>query len=583
MATLDLSTSFPPVSDDAWKAKLEQDLKGKPFERLIWKTEEGIPLQPYYRRLPEAGMSFPSDSFPTHFHSIQAIPVDDPAAAKRLIEQARAAEVRAFRLYAYRPDLPLAAFEDVVARLTEEDEVHVDLPVGIWEAAPEGVLASSLAGLRLVADPISRAAARHEACDQAQLQALRPWLLDQQQPARWGLDFRYVAEQGGHKVQELGLALATLVEYIDQLKLPGEGQSWSQLDQSLSITFSVGSNFYMELAKFRAMRMLLHRLWTVYAPEHAPTPTAFLIAESSQWEQTRYDVYTNLLRNTSSAMAALLGGADGLVVLGHDHILKPEHEFSSRLARNIQHLFRHESHLGLVDDPARGSYFFEHLSQQLAEKAWGFFQEIEQAGGMLECLVKGKVSDWLAQAREAQLTRVAKRKKVAVGVNQYPNPLEAMEGELDLSQPTFAREFEALRYRADQLGRQRGRRLTAFLYAYGQVVWRNARTNFSRNLLGSGGFAIAENSHPDDAALSLKELKGQQPDVVVICASDDDYLSSGKERIAALKEAYPAATYVLAGRPEGEWPVFASIYAGMNAVEFLQQLQAELPIPSQAS
>ncbi len=229
-------------------------------------------------------------------------------------------------------------------------------------------------------------------------------------------------DAGATAAQELGFALATGVEYIRALQARGVGADAAA--RHLRFAFSAGSNFFMEVAKFRAARLAWAQVARAFGVD-GDAAGMRLHARTSTWNKTALDPHTNILRATTEALSAVIGGCDSLHVGPFDEVIRQPDEFSRRLARNTQVILAEECDLGHVIDPAGGSYYVEWLTDQVARLAWTVFQEIEQHGGMARALVAGIPQKLVATAASAKADAIAKRRVSIIGTNQYPMTREA--------------------------------------------------------------------------------------------------------------------------------------------------------------
>ncbi|MEM6261261.1 MAG: methylmalonyl-CoA mutase family protein [Bacteroidota bacterium] len=568
---MSLFDAFPPISPAEWQEKITTDLKGKPLSRLDWHLPEGFTMPPFLTQeqtdLTAGGINSAPGAFPYRrgnffnaidqgWQMVQDISVHQPAEAKARISEALNAEIAAFRLYDWSEThnpaqlaevlgavdtryhaLHLSGSQDWVPTLAsylERHSLEANLLTGTF-FGPEDQLSASLIDI-LPSSPYFRTA---------------------------GISVTGVDDAGGTAVHQLAFALAKTVEEI-QAYGSAEG-----VFEKLAFHFPIGSHFLVEIAKFRAFRMLVARLAEVYEVEGHEARSPFVVASTSRWNKTLYDAHNNLLRTTTEAMAAILGGAHAVNVRAFDVVKQAENAFSSRLARNIQHLLKHEAYLSHVQDPAGGSYYLESLTDNLAETAWKLFQEIEQKGGYLTCQQDGTLADWLRESREAKEKAIHHRKQVFVGVNQYPDPQETyLEGKVPNGRGMAA--FEQLRAKVDQLPQ----RPEAFLLMFGKPAMRSARANFARNLLGAAGIMSKETTQlgsPRSAMLEAIETKAA---IVVLCADDASYDEYASQLADQLHTQLQEVTLLLAGRPEG-WEGYGMddcLYAGMDALSFLTQL-----------
>ncbi|GAB4420869.1 MAG: methylmalonyl-CoA mutase family protein [Bacteroidia bacterium] len=587
-----LFAAFPPVSKEAWRKQIEQDLKGKPVEKLAWQVEAGVELLPFFTREdldPDTlGLGSLPGSYPfrrgNRFHAhepgwqiVQEVPVRGAAQGQTLMHLALEGHIAAIWLRLQTDTAPA-----LYLLLKDFDFAHTALHLD-WPA-PAAELYAALADSQpelltgtLTNDPVSAAARAGQTPTEAQWTAAFDAIAAFAASPHFrclGLDFSYIHERGGTHAQELALALATVVEYLVKAEALGGRDLQAQVARHMAITFAVGSAFFPEIAKWRAFRILYARVLDAMGLQDPDAQSPFLLATVARRNQSLYDRHTNLLRATTAAMSAVLGGVQAIAIGAFDARNHAENAASLRLSRNIQHLLKHESYLDRVQDPAGGAYYIEQATDRLALRAWQLFQEIEAAGGFLACVASGQVGTWLAQADAAERQRLATRRSTLVGVNQYANPVETLDMTPAPDAPYAGSAFEALRLRADALRHSRGRRLQAFLLLFGEVRMRNARSQFARNLLGSGGWQIVENSHPADLEASLSEAVAARPEALVLCSADGDYAATGAALVARLRTLLPDTRLILAGKPEGyeQLGTDMAIAAGMDAVAFLSDL-----------
>lgn len=243
-------------------------------------------------------------------------------------------------------------------------------------------------------------------------------------------------EAGANSVNELALGLSHLNEYLNYLN------SKKLLNnKTLHFTFSVNGDFFNEIAKLRAFRkvvQLLQEQYQVTFPVHLHVQTA-------QLNKSSLDAYTNMLRTTTEAMSAIVGGCNSLCVLPFNEGFDEVTEFSARISRNQQHILKDESYLNKVADISAGSYYIETLTEQLAEKAWEQFKLIESKGGFISCIKNNFIQDLIAKDAEVLLSDIENNKMILVGVNKFQNPKEKAPQNLfsvkskEASHPPFKR------------------------------------------------------------------------------------------------------------------------------------------------
>ena len=230
-----------------------------------------------------------------------------------------------------------------------------------------------------------------------------------------------IHNSGGHKAHELSYFLSVVAEYANKLSFLGIKPG--QLLSALRIKISVGNDQFLEIAKLRALRLLWKNLCDAYKVDF--TKIKLKIDVETSWRfMSKLDPHTNLLRSTSSAFSAIIGGCDSLDVLPFDLAQGKPDEFSKRQARNIQIILAEEANLDKVIDPSSGSGYLDQITFELAEKGWQTFQEIEKGGGILPLIRSGKFQNEIEKNALKQVSDFLSNSRKAVGTNIYPNPSE---------------------------------------------------------------------------------------------------------------------------------------------------------------
>jgi methylmalonyl-CoA mutase len=363
---------------------------------------------------------------------------------------------------------------------------------------------------------------------------------------------------GAGPVAELAYTLSLGNEYM--AALTSRGIDPDMAAGAFRFTFGIGPDFFPEIAKIRAARMLWAVIVKGYGTATAEASFMHVHSVTGRWNKTLYDAYVNMLRTQTEAMSAVLGGADTITVEPFDTVFRTAGEFSERIARNQQLLLMEESHLDKVADPGAGSYYLEELTSAIAHEAWRLFLEIENEGGFLAAIRKGLIQERINTVSASREGDVARRRAILLGTNQYPNFTEqqAPQHEKEKIFPTSgsagdeevtrivplrgAQEFEKLRL-ATERG---GRRPLAFMLTIGDRAMRMARAQFSSNFFACAGYEVRDNNgfaSPEegvDAALKARA------EIVVICSSDEEYATLVPEIHTMVGDK---ALVVVAGNP----------------------------------
>ena len=389
--------------------------------------------------------------------------------------------------------------------------------------------------------------------------------------ARWSIEERFDPpadairadlwhDQGAATTQEVGWSLA---EGVDRLaSRVGQTHAPGAVAGSITFVFAVGSTYFVEIAKLRAARLAWSQVVAAFGVG-GNAARMRLMVRTARSNKSVVDPYTNLLRVTTEAMAAIIGGGERIVV--------EPFGFDPHLAVNVQRILEHEALLGLVADAGGGSYFVESLTDAIARNAWGELQRIEAAGGF--SAAADDIQAALARQRATRERAVATRRRTLVGVNDYPDPnAEATATALAAEEAggwRLAVPFERIRARTSRFAAASGRQPSVLLIARGDVRLRMARANFARNFFGCAGFAVRQADAPD----------GKPADLVVLCSSDAEYL-------ALARDVVPRVTVpvIVAGNPKDQLEALRAagvqdfVHAGSDMVQTLTAWQDQLAV-----
>ncbi len=370
---------------------------------------------------------------------------------------------------------------------------------------------------------------------------------------------------GANAVQELGIAAAAGVFYLESLS----GLDVEQVLNKLVFNFSIGSNYFMEIAKLRAARIIWNKIAEAYGAKE-PSRGMQIAAETSLFSKTVYDPYVNLLREGNEAFAAVVGGIQYLHVNSFDKITGSS-PFSERIARNMQLILQEEAQLKKVIDPAGGSWYVEQLTNELAQKAWAFFQEIEENGGILAVLKTNWLQNKISAVYEKRKHDIFTRKQSIIGTNVYANLDETVsknkniqtttctatsqkEGvsiqgipQLRLSQP-----FEGLRKRAEELNEKSGVQPLVGLICLGTLKQHKARLDFVRGFLSAGGVTVHTSEPVHTVEEALVFVTKSTTKHFCICGTNEQYDVLGIEVLQSIKAKFADRTIYLAGLPDKE-------------------------------
>jgi methylmalonyl-CoA mutase len=582
-----LFSEFPPVSTQQWMDKVTADLKGADFNRkLVWKTNEGIDVQPFYRAENLESLDY-LNSLPGEFPYTrgtkknnnewlvrQSIAVTDLAEAnkKALNYLMRGVDSLAF-VFKASTELTVA---DIAVLLNDIalDAVEINFVGCCSRRASEAFTAFVKQGncdpktirASVEFDPFGKYAltgvlrngAEHVVENAAKMIASTVELTKFKTLAVNGKNF---GNAGSSIVQELAYSLALGAEYLTTLT--EAGLEVDAVAKKMKFNFSVSANYFLEIAKLRAARLLWAQIVKAYDPKCVCSCKMTIHAETGSWNKTVYDAYVNMLRTQTEAMSASLGGADSITVLPFNAAYEDSNEFSDRIARNQQLLLKEESHFSKIADPAAGSYYIEELTASIADQAWKLFLEVQEKGGFLAALREGFIQAEIKKMAAKRDMNIATRRENLLGVNQFPNFTEKIEGTVDASvfAPSDltseeaeietlkpyrgAQAFEVLRYKTDVYAKTNKRPL-AFMMPVGNLGMRKARAQFACNFFAVAGFDVLDNNGFKTVEEGWKAAQEAGAQIVVICSSDDEYADFAP---AAFEAIAGKAIFVVAGAP----------------------------------
>jgi methylmalonyl-CoA mutase len=580
-----LFEEFPPVATTDWIERINKDLKGADYgKKMVWKTGEGFDVQPFYRSEDLKGLGH-LGTMPGEFPFVRGGKTDNVWFVRQNIRVADypGANRKALDVLMKGADslgFVISDPETITARnlevlLTgiypESIELNFSVPGKARELvqlmvslmASRNTDLSSIRG-SVEADPLGRLMVNGKLCvsiDEG-LDYLAA-LVNDSQPLS---GFRAVQvnaanfqNAGADIVKELGFGISLGNEYLAQLTDRGVDSSIAA--SKTGFTFGIGSNYFMEIAKLRAARLLWATVVEAYKPENRMASRMNIVSVTGEWNKTIYDPYVNMLRTQTEAMSAALGGADSIIVSPFNEHFDTPNDFSERIARNQQLLLREEAHLDKVADPGAGSWYIENLTAMLAESAWKLFIEVEERGGFLKALKGGFIQEKIEEVAAKRTGDVAKRKEVLLGSNQYPNFTEKVSAKIDIAKAfrsvpeaedtevrplrlfRGAEEFERLRMATDKASE----RPSVFILAVGNPSMALARTQFSSNFFACAGYSIIDKGRYQSVEAGVKAALESGAGIIVMCSSDEEYATMAP---GVFSEVSGKAVFVIAGAPE---------------------------------
>ena len=610
-----LFSDFPGVSTEAWMEKITADLKGADFEKkLVWKTNEGFKVKPFYRQEDLEGLKT-TEGLPGEFPYVRGTKKDDNTWLVRQdikVECAKEANEKALDILnkgvdslgfsLKKKDLSPEYIETLLNGICAE---CVELNFSTCQGATvmlanllvdyftkKGYDLATLKG-SINYDPMGKMLCKGK--DMTAYVATAKELVEVMKalPKYRCITVNAIElnNAGSYISQELGYALAWGNEYLNALV--EAGLDATEVAKKIKFNFGISSNYFLEIAKFRAARMLWANIVKEYAPKCDCACKMKVHAETSTFNLTLFDAHVNMLRTQTEAMSAALAGVDSITVSPFDKAYQTPDDFSERIARNQQLLLKEECHFDKVVDPAAGSYYIENLTVSIAQQAWNLFLEVEEAGGMMEAIKAGKVQEAVNASNKARHEAVSKRREILLGTNQYPNFTELSEGKAPmgcqcccggqhecekpyatLDKARAASEFEELRLQTENSGK----RPKAFMLTIGNLAMRQARAQFSCNFLACAGYEVIDNLGFPTVEEGVEAAMKVGADIVVLCSSDDEY---AEYAVPAYQALNGRAMFIVAGAPACMDDLKAAgienfIHVRCNVLETLRGYNAKL-------
>lgn len=417
-----LFQDFEEVSAKQWKQKIQFELKGEDYnEKLVTKTRDGINIKPFYHAEDIAeSAKVPS---PARWDICEKIYVaaEDKSNKKALRVLEKGAESLWFIIPSEKTDL-IALFRNI-------DLENTPIYLGVEFFSEDffqnltGFLAGKKHQIRLQLDIVGNLArSGNWYTDLKKDHEILGNILSAKGEFRsiLSIDATLYQNSGATIPQELAYALAHANEYLNQFGNTLQGE--------MQFLVSQGSNYFFEIAKIRALRLL----YATLASEYNFREECHILAQPTKRDKTLYDYNVNLLRTTTQSMSAILGGANAVYNMPYDAIYHKNNKFGDRIARNQLLVLKHESYLDKVSNAAEGSYYIEELTTQFAEKALEIFKEIEAGGGFLQQLKAGTIQKKIAESAEKEQKTFDTGELVLTGTNKYQNPEDKMKHDLEL-------------------------------------------------------------------------------------------------------------------------------------------------------
>ena len=622
-----LFAGFPPVSTTEWESRIHEDLKGADYaKKLIWKTREGFEVKPYYREEDLVAISLP-DSLPGNYPYLRGTGTNmNTWEILQEIETNDPLDANIFALDALRRGATGIGFWASGLKTVKDLEIMLKgICIGDCNIHFEG--ASSYADLinlisefirkhhvnrnamngSLNFDPISYLLLEgdfYKSEEEDMNQVILMVNLGKENLPNFSVinvNGRHFHNSGSTLTQEVAFSLASGNEYLSAAT--SAGLPVDDVAKRIRFAFATGGNYFLEIAKLRAARMLWARIVEQYAPQDKASMQMNIHCSTSNYNKSLYDPYVNILRSTTEAMSAIIGGTRSLSITPFDAFYKDPDELSLRIARNQQIILKEEAYLEQVIDPAAGSYYIESLTDSMAKASWELFRKVETLGGMLAAIKSGFIQEEVAREALQKSQDIANRRLIALGTNQYPNleemMLEKIQEEEEAASPVpeekpssyrkleicrITDEFDDLRIATELYVDEGHKRPEVFLFTIGNLAMRKARAMFSTNFFGCAGYLIKDNPGFASVSEGVEAVMARQPEIVVICSSDEEYPDLAPVIAEEIRKSNKKAQLILAGYPRDivenlkKSGIDDFIHIRTNVLEFLKEMNVKLGI-----
>ncbi|MFB9111020.1 methylmalonyl-CoA mutase subunit beta [Flavobacterium gyeonganense] len=421
MATT-LFDDFSPISSKQWKQKIQFELDGADYNKtVIWNSPEDIQVKPFYH-YDEDYKTAEVKTQASNFKICQNIFVYD---VEKSIQRAlnsldRGAESLRFTIQNEKIDI-----QKLLENLPLENRIvyfNLNFISIDFVKILDTISIQKKAFFYCNLDPIGYLAREGNwfvTSDKNNFETLEKISKATKNLCLFSIDLSLYQNAGANITQQIAYSLAHANEYLNRFP------DWTK---PIVFQTAVGTNYFFEIAKLRALRMLFNLI----AAEYNPDLDCHLLVTPTKRNKTIYDYNVNMLRTTTECMSAILGGADAVANLPYDSLYHKDNEFGDRLARNQLLILKHESYFDKVDNPADGSYYIESLTIHLAEKSLALFKDIETSGGFLKLLNDGTIKKKIQESAHKEQELFDAQKEVLLGTNKYPNPEDKMKHDLEL-------------------------------------------------------------------------------------------------------------------------------------------------------
>lgn len=576
---LNILADFPAITTEEWMAKINADLKGADFtKKLVWKTSEGFNVNPFYRLEDVEGMAT-LNAAPGKFPYVrgtkednnwfvrQEIVADDPVAANKEALEVLQEGINSIGFKVSKDKLSAKFIEELLKGI-DAQIIELNFQICVRKAKELTKILvdyfqtnkydlSKMEG-SINFDPINRMLIKGTKLNVDFVKDLIvPLVKEAQNLPKYrvvNINASSLNDAGAYSTQELGYALAWGEQYLNLMVEAGIDVCTAA--KSIKFNFGVGGNYFMEIAKFRAARMLWAKIVEAYKPTDENAAKMRIHAKTSMFNKTIYDAHVNMLRTQTEAMSAIIAGVDSLTVVPFDSTYQVSDKFAERIAKNQQLLLKEESNFDKVVDVSAGSYYIENLTANIAKEAWKIFLQTEEQG-FFKLVLEGKIQEDIKKVSDDRLKKISSRREILLGTNQFPNFTEVAAEKIKLKSadcncghgelPTLpnvraAEQFETLRLATEKAAK----RPKAFMLTIGNLAMRLARAQFSCNFFACAGYEVIDNLGFGTIEDGVAAAQKVGADIIVLCSSDDEYETLAPE---AFRTIGGKQIFVVAGAP----------------------------------
>ncbi len=417
-----LFEDFDPVSSKQWKQRIQYELNGADYnENLVWNSPEDIKVKPFYHG-DDFSQIATAPTYAADFKICQNIFVFD---IQKSIDRALDSLQRGAESLRFTIDNETIDIKKLLENLPlENTTIYFDLKFLSVDFIKKinQFIASKKARIFYNLDSIGQLAKEGNwfiTKEKNNFESLQLLSKNTREHSLISVNMALYQNAGANMAQQIAYGLAHANEYLNRIPT---------IHQPIVFEVAVASNYFFEIAKLRALRLLFQLI----AKEYYHDKDCHILVTPSKRNKTLYDYNMNMLRTTTECMSAIIGGADAIANLPYDAIYHKNNEFSDRIARNQLLILKNESYFDKVNNPADGSYYIETLTQELAEKALTLFKEIEANGGFLKQLNEGIIKRKIQESADKEQQLFDSNKEVLIGTNKYSNPKDKMKDNIEL-------------------------------------------------------------------------------------------------------------------------------------------------------